>query len=934
VATLLASLIVALLCAGTLASAAQDQGKITLDFKDVDIETVVKFISQLKHVNFILDDAVKGKVTVISPVPVTVDEAYDIFLSILEVKGFAAVTSGKVVKIIPAVEARAKRLPTEITTEGLSLSDKVVTQLIQLDHIEASRVMPLIKPLISKTSHVEAFDEANTLLLIDVESNIRRILDIIKVIDTPGFQQQLEFIPLEYATADTLASQISSIFGETGTPAARTARTRRSARARRAAAAAQAEGLAETEVKVFADERTNSLIIFATRNDMRKVKDLIAQLDIPPPPGNSRVRIYRLQHMVADEFANVLTGVVTSLQQGETGTPATSQAARQSAAARRAAAAAAAGAGGLLGDRVSIIPDPANNALVITASPEDHAVVEGIIRELDIQPQQVFVEALIVEVRMDASLNLGVEWRALGTLNDNGAVLGNTNFSGALQELSTLTAGNIPTLPTGLALGFLGDTIEFNGIELPGLGALITALKGTSGANIISTPQILTLNNQEAEFNSVLTIPFQTGTSTGTGVNVVSTFDFRDVGTILKITPHINESGYVRMEISQEVSTVQDSSTPGLPTTSKRSATTTAVVKDSHTIVIGGLISNQLSHGQTKVPLLGDIPFLGALFRESRETSIKTNLLIFITPHVINQAEDLVGFTGDRSDANPLLKGEEFRGLMEETFPEAYPGLLGKEGEAPQAIAPPSPAQPTTPVLVEPGIPAAEATAPVVAPGAAAPGVPAPVAPTPAAPVPEAAPPPAPAAAEGDLTERLRRILEVPAGAEAAVPPPPAPAAPPVPSAPPAPAPPPAPSVPEAAPAAPEPPSGDLMDELQRILESDTSETAPAPPAETPPAAGSQSLDERLREVLQEGGGGGTAEAAPIPKELREVEQPLFEEPPRKGWFGRMKDKIFKDEAAEDVNLDDGGSPETAPDAVSPIYRYTPDDTGPSDEGE
>ena len=926
-ATLLVSLAALVLLAGTVASAAQDQGKITLDFKDVDIEVVVKFISQLKHVNFILDDAVKGKVTVISPVPVTIDEAYDIFLSILEVKGFAAVPSGRVVKIIPAADARAKRLPTETTTAGLSLSDKMVTQLIPLEHIEASRVMPLIKPLISKTSHVEAFDSANTLLLIDVESNIKRILDIIQVIDTPGFQQQLELIPLHYATADTLASQISSIFGETAASPAAAARTARRARA---AAAAPAEGFAETEVKVFADERTNSLIVFATRNDMEKVKNLIAQLDIAPPPGNSRVRIYRLQHTVAEELANVLTGVVSSLERGETGTPATSQAARQTAAARRAAAAAAAAgsasAAALLGDRVSIIPDPANNALVITASPEDHAVVEAIIQELDTQPQQVFVEALIVEVRMDSSLNLGVEWRALGTLNDNGAVLGNTNFSGALQELSTLTAGNIPTLPTGLALGFLGDTIEFNGIELPGLGALITALKGTSGANIISTPQILTLNNQEAEFNSVLTIPFQTGTSTGTGVNVVSTFDFRDVGTIMKITPHINESGYVRMEISQEVSTVQDSSTPGLPTTSKRSANTTAVVKDGHTIVIGGLISNQLSRGQSKVPLLGDIPILGALFRETRETAIKTNLLIFITPHVINHAEDLVGFTGDRSNANPLLKGKEFRGLMDETFPEAYPGLRGEEGAAWQESAPPRAEEGRAPVLVEPGIPPSEAAVPAVMPPAAAPVAPAPVPPAAPVPAPPVTPAPAPGP-EGDLTERLRGLLEVPAAEGSAAPPPPAPVVTPAPPAA-------APAAPEVAPAPPAPEGGDLMEELQRILESDTSAVAPGTMPETPPAAVQQPFDERLREVLEEGEAGGAAGAAPAPAELREVEQPLFEEPPRKGWFGRMKDKLFKDETEGEMKLDDGGSPETAPDAVSPIYRYTPDGTVPSDQGE
>jgi len=913
-AAVLVSLVAVAGIGNGVAWAAPDQGKITLKFDDVDINAVVKFISELKGINFILDDAVKGKVTIISPVPVTVNEAYDIFLSVLEVKGFAAVPSGKVVKIIPAAEAKEKRLPTETTTAGLSSSDKTVTQLIQLEHVDASRVMPLIKPLISKTSHVEAFDEANTLLLIDVESNIKRILEIIKVIDTPGFQQQLELIPLRYATADKLASQITSIFGAT---TSQTPAPRRAARRGRAQTTT-AEGLAETEVKVFADERTNALIVFATRNDLAKVKGLVEQLDVPPPPDNSRVRIYHLQHTVAEELANVLTGVVSSMQAAaEGGTPQTAAAARAAAAAQRAAAARG-GAGGSsaspLGDRVSIIPDPANNALVITAAPEDHAIVEAIIKELDIQPQQVYVEALIVEVALDSTFSLGVEWRALGTLNDNGVVLGSSKTTGALDGLAAITTGTVPTVPSGLALGFLGDTIEFNGVELPGLGALITALKGASGANIISTPQILTLNNQEAEFNSVLTIPFQTGTSTGTGVNVVSTFDFRDVGTILKITPHINKEGYVRMEVSQEVSTVQDSSTVGLPTTSKRSANTTVVVKNGHTVVIGGLIGNQFSRGQTKIPLLGDIPLLGALFRETHETSIKTNLLIFLSPHVINRAEELSEFTDRQRDGNPLLEGKQFKKMMDETFPRSHGGLLGSDRRPLSETAIPWHATEPATTIVEPGAPAVEEVTPAVTPEAMG-GSPAPEAPVQAAPPASAVPvAPAPAGAEGDLTERLRRVLTVPAAEAAPV----APSAQPPPASETAPAageePPPA----EAAPAPPPAGDADLMEKLQQILGTETPAAAEGE-ATAPPA------------VTEEEGAAEGAAAAPPPVELREVEQPLFEEPRPKGWFSRMKEKLT---GGEEVPLDESGNPETSPDAVSPIYRYTPDGAPPDSGGE
>ncbi len=848
----------------TTASAAGGKEKITLEFNDVDIKVVVKFISQLVHKNFIVDDAVKGKVTVISPVPVSADEAYEIFLSILDVKGFAAVPAGRVVKIIPAAEARAKRLPT-VTVGGKAgpADDRVRTQLIQLEHVDASRVVPLIKPLIAKTSHVEAFDSANTILITDVASNIDRIQKIIKVIDTPGFQQQLAILPLRYATADKLASQISSIFGGSSRVAPRP--VRRGVRR----GIPQSTGLAETEVKVFADERTNSLIVFATKNDLAKVRHLVEQLDIAPPEDNSRVRIYRLQHAVAEDLASVLSGVEAARSKGAQ--PGAQPGARG---ARRPPAGAARG---VLGAGASIISDAATNSLIVTASPEEHASIEALIRELDVQPLQVFVEALIVEVAMNSDFNLGVEWRALGKVGKNGLAIGNATNAGVLDSLAAAGSGTPPTLPTGLAIGFLGDTIEFNGVTIPSLGALVTALKGTSGANIISTPQILTLDNKEAEFDSVQTIPFQTGTSTGTGVNVVSTFDFRDVGTKLRITPHINKEGYVRLELHQEVSNVVDSSVIGLPTTSKRSADTVAVVKDGHTIVIGGLISNQMSTSQSKVPILGDIPFLGALFRSTHRGSNKTNLLIFITPHVIQQAEALRPFTEKRSRENPLLQGDEFKKMMNETFHHGFPGFRvpGGEEAVPQGeeVAPSAPA------------PAREEE-----PRGAA----APVAPVAAAPSSVAPPHPAEPAAR-DLTERLRELLSHPEG-EGGSAGAPAPAA----------------AVPSSAPSSPPAAEGDeLMQRLHQILEEPTGEAATADgPEPTPKPSAAEELH------------------------LKEVEQPLFEPPKKRGWFGRMLDRIRGKDA-------EAANPETTPDAVSPIYRYTPEtepapagDDGAGDEGQ
>jgi len=856
--------VVALGWLATTASAASKE-KITLEFNDVDIKVVVKFISQLVHKNFIVDDAVKGKVTVISPVPVSADEAYEIFLSILDVKGFAAVPAGRVVKIIPAAEARAKRLPT--VTVGAAkgpADDRVRTQLIQLEHVDASRVVPLLKPLIAKTSHVEAFASANTILITDVASNIDRILKIIQVIDTPGFQQQLAIIPLQYATADKLAGQISSIFGGGAKVAPRPARRGRTATTART-------GLAETVVKVFADERTNSLIVFATKNDLAKVKHLVEQLDIAPPVDNSRVRIYRLQHAVAKDLADVLSGVESARAKGA------------QAGARRAARAAprpgAARARGILGEGASIIPDEATNALIVTASPEEHASIAALIKQLDVQPLQVFVEALIVEVSMSSDFNLGIDWRVLAQSGSNGVAIGNATTTGNLDTVATLGSNPDTVLPKGLAIGFLGDTIQFNGVTIPSLGALVTALKTNGNSNIISTPQILTLNNKEAEFDSVTTLPFQTGNSaTGSGTNVVSTFDFRDVGTKLRITPHINKEGYVRMEIHQEVANVdENASAPGLPVTSKRSADTVAVVKDGHTIVIGGLISNNMGISHSKVPLLGDIPFLGALFRSTGHSTNKTNLLVFITPHVIQHAEELRPFTERRSRENNLLQGKEFKGMMRETFPQGFPGIegqgLGREAARSPAVRP----APVVEAPVQPQV----ATPPVTAAAGGAPQTAAPHATT---------SPPPPAAT--DLTTRLRSVLSTPVAEGATT----APVAP-------------SPAAPVATPATASP------------APSSSSSAPPAPPAE------GDELMQRLHKILEEPAANPAATEATAPAttpsaaeelHLKEVEQPLFEQPKKRGWLGRTLDRIRgKGKAAS--------SPKTTPDAVSPIYRYTPE---------
>jgi len=569
---------------------------ISIDFNNVDINVFIKFISELTGKNFVVDNKIKGKVTVISPSKISVKEAYKVFESVLEVHGYATVKAGKVIKIIPSPEARTKNIETLLKESAASPEDKIVTQIITLKYANASEIKKLFTPLISKSSVILAYSPTNMLIVTDFHSNIKRLMRILKAIDVTGIGHEISVIPLEFADSEKLVKILSSVF-----------QPKKAAK----------KGASERTIMLIADERTNTVVLLASEVDSLRVKSLISMLDKPTPKDKGKIRVYYLEYATAEELAAVLQAQTSG----------------------KSKASAKGGKAPLLSGQATITPDKATNSLVIMADNEDYQVLEEIIKKLDIPRAMVFIECLIMEVDTQKNFKLGTEWKAFGEAHHDGKDgAAGGGFSG--DEYSSL-AGLATTgaLPGGLSLGVFGEAIEISGIMFPSIAAIIEVYKQDKDIQIISTPQLLTTNNQEAKIYVGKNIPFQTRSTAEGGVETYSSYEYRDVGTTLKITPQINQDGMVRLVISQEV-TKLESTTDFRPTTLKRTIDTTVIVDDNSTVVIGGLIDDQFADTETKVPILGDIPLLGWLFKSRKTQRQKTNLFVFLTPHVINNKAD------------------------------------------------------------------------------------------------------------------------------------------------------------------------------------------------------------------------------------------------------------------------------------------------------
>lgn len=631
-----------------------DGGGILLNFKEVDILQIIDLMSDLTGKNFLVDEKVRGKVTVIAPKPVNIDEAYNVFLSILEVQGFTVVPQGPIIKIIPSREVKESPLPTTIDGAGqLSAdSDEFVTQLIPLKHADANEIRGLLSALVSKESSLLAYAPTNTLILTEVASNIARLLKIIRALDVEAPSSILKVITLQYASAEQLASSLQSALeglAATGSAAsgespAQQARRRRSTRR----TTTQPLQRAPIAPKMIADSRTNSLVVIATPGDMAAVEDLIAKLDVPTPEGRGQIHVYYLAHANAEELAQVLTAQATDISRTTTtAAAAPGQQGRPPQAGRRAPPTQS-GTGPL---GITITADKPTNSLVITAPPEAYTVIREIIEKLDIRRSQVLVEALFAEVTLSRAEQFGVEWRVIDEPNGTQVFTSSTG-SGQTGVLGALTANPLTSVP-GFLIGALRNTITIGNNQIFNIPAVLRAFQGDTDVNILATPNLLTTDNEEAEIIIGEERPFlrtaQDSPTSGTqaGFSTTRSFEFRDVGITLRLTPQISQGKTVRLNLFIELTSFSSEAQGevGAVTTSKRTAQTTVIVDDSQTIVIGGLLQEDNDQAQTQVPCLGNVPLLGWAFKQTSKTKNKNNLLLFITPHILNTPSDIARIT-------------------------------------------------------------------------------------------------------------------------------------------------------------------------------------------------------------------------------------------------------------------------------------------------
>jgi general secretion pathway protein D len=584
---------------------------VVLNFSDVDISTMVKFISDLTGKNFVMDERVKGKISVFSPAKLSNEEAFNVFTSVLELKGFTVVQAGRVYKIIPTSQARQSGMKIFADQEKAPVNEAYVARVITIDNISAQEAVPFLQPMVSKDGYISSFGPGNMLLVVDSALNIQKLLGILELIDTDQRHGGGEMVFLKNASAESVASLVREWLGS-----------------RDKGQKTSGQGISSgTGSLILPDTRLNALILFANDKDKEDIKKLIAMVDVVPPTSSSKVNVYYLENADATDTAKVLDGVV----KGIIATGATGGASQPAGAAPQQSP--------FEGGKVTITPDKATNSLVIMASPTDYQNLLQVIQKLDKRRRQVFVQAVIAEISLDKLKELGVKWGMFGTASDgkNVSVVGQYDPQAVIQQLITAFA-------TSGFSSFLASNLTSTPVNF---AVVLQALQSSNAVNVLSTPTILTSDNKEAEIFVGQNVPFVTATNlSSTGLSQQSV-DRKDIGIDLKITPQISEGEYVKLDIYQEISAI--TANKGQATdlvATKRSAKTSVLVKDKDTVVIGGLIQDQDTVTDNKVPFLGDIPYLGWLFKSTSKERTKTNLLIVLTPRIIRGAEELAEVSG------------------------------------------------------------------------------------------------------------------------------------------------------------------------------------------------------------------------------------------------------------------------------------------------
>lgn len=584
-----------------IASAAEP---VTLNLKDADILALVELVADATGRNFIVDPRVKGTVNVISPRPLDKDALYQVFLSVLKVNGFVAVPSGDMVKILPDTSARTE---AEFGAVTQSLGDGLATQVVKVDNVPAAALVPVLRPLLSKDAHLAAAPASNTLVMTDTAANVARLAQIVRRMDLPA-SGDIETIALQHASAGEVVRVLETLQQRTTGGEGGSARG-----------------------AFVADERSNSILIGGSQGTRLALRAVVANLDTPQADRSGNIHVVYLRYANAEDMKVVLEGVINALQKVP----------------------AAQGATDPSGGTSSVQADAGTNALIVSAPPGLWASVESVVKKLDIPRAQLLVEAVIVEVSSTLARELGVQWRASAGFDNDRGVIGGTNFDATRAGADRNNLNPFGGLGDGLNLGFLDGSRSVLGTNVT-MGVLVKALEADSGTNVLSTPSLVTLDNQEAEIIVGQNVPFITGSfSTSSSVDNApfQTIQREDIGLKLKVRPQINQDGTVRLQIEQEVSSISDAAIGSDIITNKRAITTTAVVQDQQLVVLGGLMDRSLRNSDSRVPVLGSIPLVGRLFRYRATSGAKTNLMVFIRPRVLRDAEVTAAVTGDKYDA-------------------------------------------------------------------------------------------------------------------------------------------------------------------------------------------------------------------------------------------------------------------------------------------
>ncbi len=617
-----------------------------INLRDADLTAFINEVADITGKNFAVDPRVRGNVTVISNKPLNKDEVYDLFLGVLNVNGVVALPSGNTVKLVPDSNVKNSGIPYD--SRSRAGGDQIVTRVIWLQNTNPNDLIPALRPLMPQFAHLAAVAGTNALIVSDRAANIYQLENIVRNLDGTG-QNDIEAISLQSSQAEEIIGLLETM-----------------------SATGASKDFIGSRVRIIADNRTNRILIKGDPDSRKRLRQMIEMLDVPSADRLGGLKVFRLKYASAKNLAEILQGLVTgqSVSSSSASNNASSsnnpinnlvsnnQSSNSTSGSSSSISTPSinlnsgsnnqnAGVSSFNGNGVSIIADSTQNALVVKADPQLMREIEAAIQQLDIRRQQVLIEAAIIEVAGDDADQLGVQW-ALGDISSG---IGLINFTNVGSSLSKLAAGYLTGGAAGLgsAIGagssiVVGDYKEGANGSRKLYGALIQALKSNTKSNLLSTPSIVTMDNEEAYIVVGQNVPFVTGsvTTNSTGVNPYTTVERKDVGVTLKVVPHIGEGGSVRLEVEQEVSAVQESRGQATDlVTSKRAIKTSVLADHGQTVVLGGLISDNSIHSRQGLPVLGDIPYLGRLFRADSKTNEKRNLLVFIHPTIVGDSDDV-----------------------------------------------------------------------------------------------------------------------------------------------------------------------------------------------------------------------------------------------------------------------------------------------------